>query len=122
MKEYKLSSDEQKYLMSVIINTKNQFIRKQEKRDSIIKFESIEEHNNLSNDTSFENIENRFFINELLRISKPYLSIKEFHILSKTMQNIDDFKEFKSYLRKNQRYDYIILSHVLKKIGGIFNE
>lgn len=122
MKEYKLSSDEQKYLMSVIINTKNQFIRKQEKRDSIIKFESIEEHNNLSNDTSFENIENRFFINELLRISKPYLSIKEFHILSKTMQNIDDFKEFKSYLRKNQRYDYIILSQVLKKIGGIFNE
>ena len=42
--------------------------------------------------------------------------------LSKTMQNIDDFKEFKSYLRKNQRYDYIILSQVLKKIGGIFNE
>ena len=122
MKEYKLSYEEQSYLMSVVINTKNDYLRKQYKRNSIVKFESIDLYPELSTYSEIEQIENKFYKDELIRIAKPYLTRKEMNILKKAIENAENFKEFKRTLKKNKNYEYKILSKVLKKIGGIINE
>ena len=121
MKEYKMSIDEQNYLMTVVINTRNDYLRKIEKRESIAKFENIDDYQNFSSEDYFDELEDEFFTNEILRISKPYLKTREFNILKDALYNLKNIKEFKIYLRENKRYDYLILLKVFKKIGGIFN-
>lgn len=66
--------------------------------------------------------EKQFYIDELLRIAKPYLTRKEFNVLKKAVANVENFDDFKRDLFKNKNYEYKILSRVLKKIGGLFNE
>lgn len=121
MKEYKLNENEYRYLVSIIANTKRKYFTKEFRRNSIAKFESLDNISDLEAYSDIEAIENKFYIDELLRIAKPYLTRKELNILKKAFANIDNFKEFKHYLKINQNYEYKILSKVLKKIGGIIN-
>lgn len=122
MKEYSLSSEERSYLMSVVINTKNEYLRKYCRRKNLLKIESIDCVPEIATYSDIEEVENKFYMDELLRIAKPYLTRKEMNVLKKAIENRDNFKEFKSYLKKHENYEYKILSKVLKKIGGIINE
>ena len=121
MKEYKLNESEQNYLITIVANTKRKYFIKEFRRNSIAKFESLDELQNIEDYSEMERIENKFYMDELLRFAKPYLTRKEFNILKKAIENADNFKEFKSYLKKHQNYEYKILSKVLKKIGGLIN-
>lgn len=85
-------------------------------------FESIDSISDIPTYSDIESIENQFYIDELLRIAKPYLTRKEFNVLKKAVANVENFDDFKRDLFKNKNYEYKILSRVLKKIGGLFNE
>ena len=122
MKEYKLNDNERKVLITTIINTKRSYFSKLLRRKDIAQFESIESITDIPTYSDMEAIENQFYMDELLRIAKPYLTRKEFNVLKNAVANAENFDEFKSDLFKNRNYEYKILSRVLKKIGGIFNE
>lgn len=122
MKEYKLNDNERKVLITTIMNTKRSYFSKILRRKDIVQFESIETIADIPTYSDIEDIENKFYMDELLRIAKPYLTRKEFNVLKKAVANAEDFDEFKRNLFKNQNYEYKILSRVLKKIGGLFNE
>lgn len=122
MKEYKLNDNERKVLITTIINTKRSYFSKLLRRKDIAQFESIESITDIPTYSDMEAIENQFYMDELLRIAKPYLTIKEFNVLKNAVANAENFDEFKSDLFKNRNYEYKILSRVLKKIGGLFNE
>lgn len=121
MKEYKLNENEHNYLISIVANTKRKYFTKEFRRNEIAKFESLDNFQELETYSEMDQIENKFYMDELLRIAKPYLTRKEMNTLKKAIDNADNFKEFKSYLKKHQNYEYKILSKVLKKIGGIIN-
>lgn len=121
MKEYKLNENEHNYLISIVANTKRKYFTKEFRRNEIAKFESLDNFQELETYSEMDQIENKFYMDELLRIAKPYLTIREMNTLKKAIDNADNFKEFKSYLKKHQNYEYKILSKVLKKIGGIIN-
>ena len=121
MKEYKLNENEHNYLISIVANTKRKYFTKEFRRNEIAKFESLDNFQELETYSEMDQIENKFYMDELLRIAKPYLTRREMHTLKKAIDNADNFKEFKSYLKKHQNYEYKILSKVLKKIGGIIN-
>ena len=122
MKEYKLNDNERKVLITTIMNTKRSYFLKILRRKDIAQFESIETIADIPTYSDIETIENKFYMDELLRITKPYLTRKEFNVLKKAVANAENFDEFKRDLFKNQNYEYKILSRVLKKIGGLFNE
>lgn len=122
MKEYKLNDNERKVLITTIINTKRSYFSKLLRRKDIAQFESIESIKDIPTYSDMEAIENQFYMDELLRIAKPYLTRKEFNVLKNAVANAENFDEFKSDLFKNRNYEYKILSRVLKKIGGLFNE
>ena len=122
MKEYKLNDNERKVLITTIINTKRSYFSKLLRRKYIAQFESIESITDIPTYSDMEAIENQFYMDELLRIAKPYLTRKEFNVLKNAVANAENFDEFKSDLFKNRNYEYKILSRVLKKIGGLFNE
>ncbi len=122
MKEYKLNDNERKVLITTIMNTKRSYFLKILRRKDIAQFESIETIADIPTYSDIETIENKFYMDELLRIAKPYLTRKEFNVLKKAVANAENFDEFKRDLFKNQNYEYKILSRVLKKIGGLFNE
>ena len=122
MKEYKLNDNERKVLITTIINTKRSYFSKLLRRKDIAQFESIESITDIPTYSDMEAIENQFYMDELLRIAKPYLTRKEFNVLKNAVANAENFDEFKSDLFKNRNYEYKILSRVLKKIGGLFNE
>ena len=122
MKEYKLNDNERKVLITTIINTKRSYFSKLLRRKDIAQFESIESITDMPTYSDMEAIENQFYMDELLRIAKPYLTIKEFNVLKNAVANAENFDELKSDLFKNRNYEYKILSRVLKKIGGLFNE
>ena len=122
MKEYKLNDNERKVLITTIINTKRSYFSKLLRRKDIAQFESIESITDIPTYSDIEAIENQFYMDELLRIAKPYLTRKEFNVLKNAVANAENFDEFKSDLFKNRNYEYKILSRVLKKIGGLFNE
>lgn len=122
MKEYKLNDNERKVLITTIMNTKRSYFSKILRRKDIAQFESIETIADIPTYSDIEDIENKFYMDELLRIAKPYLTRKEFNVLKKAVANAENFDEFKRNLFKNQNYEYKILSRVLKKIGGLFNE
>ena len=122
MKEYKLNDNERKVLITTIINTKRSYFSKLLRRKDIAQFESIESITDIPTYSDMEAIENQFYMDELLRIAKPYLTRKEFNVLKDAVANAENFDEFKSDLFKNRNYEYKILSRVLKKIGGLFNE
>ena len=122
MKEYKLNDNERKVLITTIINTKRSYFSKLLRRKDIAQFESIESITDIPTYSDMEAIENQFYMDELLRIAKPYLTRKEFNVLKNAVANAENFDKFKSDLFKNRNYEYKILSRVLKKIGGIFNE
>ena len=122
MKEYKLNDNERKVLITTIINTKRSYFSKLLRRKDIAQFESIESITDIPTYSDMEAIENQFYMDELLRIAKPYLTRKEFNVLKKAVANDENFDKFKSDLFKNRNYEYKILSRVLKKIGGLFNE
>lgn len=121
MKEYKLNENEHNYLITIVANTKRKYFTKEFRRNSIAKFESLDELQNIEDCSEIEKLENKFYMDELLRFAKPYLTRREFNILKKAIENADNFKEFKSYLKKHQNYEYKILSKVIKKIGGLIN-
>lgn len=121
MKEYKLNENEHNYLISIVANTKRKYFTKEFRRSEIAKFESLDNFQELETYSEMDQIENKFYMDELLRIAKPYLTRREMNALKKAIDNVDNFKEFKSYLKKHQNYEYKILSKVLKKIGGIVN-
>ena len=121
MKEYKLNKNEHNYLISIVANTKRKYFTKEFRRNEIAKFESLDNFQELETYSEMDQIENKFYMDELLRIAKPYLTRREMNTLKKAIDNADNFKEFKSYLKKHQNYEYKILSKVLKKIGGIIN-
>lgn len=121
MKEYKLNENEHNYLISIVANTKKKYFTKEFRRNEIAKFESLDNFQELETYSEMDQIENKFYMDELLRIAKPYLTRREMNTLKKAIDNADNFKEFKSYLKKHQNYEYKILSKVLKKIGGIIN-
>ena len=120
--EYKLNDNERKVLITTIINTKRSYFSKLLRRKDIAQFESIESITDIPTYSDMEAIENQFYMDELLRIAKPYLTRKEFNVLKNAVANAENFDEFKSDLYKNRNYEYKILSRVLKKIGGLFNE
>ena len=122
MKEYKLNDNERKVLITTIINTKRSYFSKLLRRKDIVQFESIESITDIPTYSDMEAIENQFYMDELLRIAKPYLTRKEFNVLKNAVANAENFDKFKSDLFKNRNYEYKILSRVLKKIGGLFNE
>lgn len=122
MKEYKLNDNERKVLITTIINTKRSYFSKLLRRKDIAQFESIESITDIPTYSDMEAIENQFYMDELLRIAKPFLTRKEFNVLKNAVANAENFDEFKSDLFKNRNYEYKILSRVLKKIGGLFNE
>lgn len=122
MKEYKLNDNEYSYLLTIIMNTKRKYFTKEFRRNEIAKFESIDSIQEIETYSDMEAVENKFFMDELLRIAKPYLTRKEMNLLKKAIANADNFKEFKKDLKKNKNYEYKILSKVLKKIGGLINE
>lgn len=122
MKEYKLNDNERKVLITTIINTKRSYFSKLLRRKDIVQFESIESITDIPTYSDMEAIENQFYMDELLRIAKPYLTRKEFNVLKNAVANAENFDKFKSNLFKNRNYEYKILSRVLKKIGGLFNE
>lgn len=122
MKEYKLNDNEYSYLLTIIMNTKRKYFTKEFRRNEIAKFESIDSIQEIETYSDMEAVENKFFMDELLRIAKPYLTRKEMNVLKKAIDNADNFKEFKKDLKKNKNYEYKILSKVLKKIGGLINE
>lgn len=122
MKEYKLNDNERKVLITTIINTKRSYFSKLLRRKNIAQFESIESITDIPTYSDMEAIENQFYMDELLRIAKPYLTRKEFNVLKNAVANAENFDKFKSDLFKNRNYEYKILSRVLKKIGGLFNE
>lgn len=122
MKEYKLNDNERKVLITTIMNIKRSYFLKILRRKDIAQFESIETIADIPTYSDIETIENKFYMDELLRITKPYLTRKEFNVLKKAVANAENFDEFKRDLFKNQNYEYKILSRVLKKIGGLFNE
>lgn len=122
MKEYKLNDNERKVLITTIINTKRSYFYKLLRRKDIAQFESIESITDIPTYSDMEAIENQFYMDELLRIAKPYLTRKEFNVLKNAVANAENFDKFKSDLFKNRNYEYKILSRVLKKIGGLFNE
>lgn len=122
MKEYKLNDNERKVLITTIINTKRSYFSKLLRRKDIAQFESIESITDIPTYSDMEAIENQFYMDELLRIAKPYLTRKEFNVLKNAVANAENFDKFKSDLFKNRNYEYKILSRVLKKIGGLFNE
>lgn len=122
MKEYKLNDNERKVLITTIINTKRSYFSKLLRRKDIAQFESIESITDIPTYSDMEAIENQFYMDELLRIAKPYLTRKEFNVLKNAVANAENFDEFKSDLFKNRNYEYKILSRVLNKIGGLFNE
>lgn len=122
MKEYKLNDNERKVLITTIINTKRSYFSKLLRRKDIAQFESIESITDIPTYSDIEAIENQFYMDELLRIAKPYLTRKEFNVLKNAVANAENFDKFKSDLFKNRNYEYKILSRVLKKIGGLFNE
>lgn len=122
MKEYKLNDNERKVLITTIINTKRSYFSKLLRRKDIAQFESIESITDIPTYSDMEAIENQFYMDELLRIAKPYLTRKEFNVLKNAVANAENFDKFKSNLFKNRNYEYKILSRVLKKIGGLFNE
>ena len=122
MKEYKLNDNERKVLITTIINTKRSYFSKLLRRKDIAQFESIESITDIPTYSDMEAIENQFYMDELLRIAKPYLTRNEFNVLKNAVANAENFDEFKSDLFKNRNYEYKILSRVLKKIGGLFNE
>lgn len=121
MKEYKLNENEHNYLISIVANTKRKYFTKEFRRNEIAKFESLDNFQELETYSEMDQIENKFYMDELLRIAKPYLTRREMNTLKKAIDNADNFKEFKSYLKKHENYEYKILSKVLKKIGGIIN-
>lgn len=121
MKEYKLNKNEYNYLISIVANTKRKYFTKEFRRNSIAKFESLDNIQEIETYSDMEAVENRFYMDELLRIAKPYLTRKEVNILKKAIENADNFAEFKRTLYKNNNYDYKILSKVIKKIGGLLN-
>ncbi len=122
MKEYKLNDNEYSYLLTIIMNTKRKYFTKEFRRNEIAKFESIDSIQEIETYSDMEAVENKFFMDELLRIAKPYLTRKEMNVLKKAIDNAYNFKEFKKDLKKNKNYEYKILSKVLKKIGGLINE
>ena len=122
MKEYILNENERKVLITTIMNTKRSYFSKLLRRKDIAKFESIDSISDIPTYSDIESIENQFYIDELLRIAKPYLTRKEFNVLKKAVANVENFDDFKRDLFKNKNYEYKILSKVLKKIGGLFNE
>lgn len=122
MKEYKLNDNERKVLITTIINTKRSYFSKLLRRKDIAQFKSIESITDIPTYSDMEAIENQFYMDELLRIAKPYLTRKEFNVLKNAVANAENFDKFKSDLFKNRNYEYKILSRVLKKIGGLFNE
>lgn len=122
MKEYKLNDNEYSYLLTIIMNTKRKYFTKEFRRNEIAKFESIDSIQEIETYSDMEAVENKFFMDELLRIAKPYLTRKEMNVLKKAIDNANNFKEFKKDLKKNKNYEYKILSKVLKKIGGLINE
>lgn len=121
MKEYKLNKNEYNYLISIVANTKRKYFTKEFRRNSIAKFESLDNIQEIETYSDMEAVENQFYMDELLRIAKPYLPRKEVNILKKAIENADNFAEFKRTLYKNNNYDYKILSKVIKKIGGLLN-
>lgn len=122
MKNYKLNESECRYILTIIMNIKKKYFIKEFKRNAIIKFESIDSIRETEIYSDIEIIENRFILDELLRIAKPYLTKKELNILKRAIENADNFKEFRKDLKKNKSYEYKILSKVLKKIGGLISE
>lgn len=125
MKEYILNENERKVLITTIMNTKRSYFSKLLRRKDIAKFESIDSISDIPTYSDIESIENQFYIDELLRIAKPYLTRKEFNVLKKAVANVENFDNFDNFKRdlfKNKNYEYKILSRVLKKIGGLFNE
>lgn len=121
MKEYKLNGSEYNYLISIVVNTKRKYFTKEFRRNAIAKFESLDNIQEIETYSDMEAIENQFYMDELLRIAKPYLTRKEVNILKKAIENADNFAEFKRNLYKNNNYEYKILSKVIKKIGGLLN-
>lgn len=121
MKEYKLNENEYNYLISIVANTKRKYFTKEFRRNSIAKFESLDNIQEIETYSDMEAVENQFYMDELLRIAKPYLTRKEVNILKKAIENADNFAEFKRNLYKNNNYEYKILSKVIKKIGGLLN-
>lgn len=122
MKEYKLNENEQNYLITIVANTKRKYFTKKFRRNAIAKFEPLDNIQGLETYSELEKVEDKFYMDELLRIAKPYLTRREMNTLKKTIENADNFREFKSYLKQHQNYEYKILSKVLKKIGGIIND
>ncbi len=120
MKNYKLNEHESRYLLSIIMNIKKRYFIKEFKRNSIIKIESIDSIKELESYSDIETIENKFFMEELFRIAKPYLTRKELNVLKRAIENADNFKDFRKDLKKNKSYEYKILSKVLKKVGGAY--
>lgn len=122
MKDYKLNEIECRYILTIIMNIKKKYFIKEFKRNAIVKFESIDSIRETEIYSDIEIIEDRFILDELLRIAKPYLTKKELNILKRAIENADNFKEFRKDLKKNKSYEYKILSKVLKKIGGLISE
>ena len=90
MKEYKLNDNERKVLITTIINTKRSYFSKLLRRKDIAQFESIESITDIPTYSDMEAIENQFYMDELLRIAKPYLTRKEFNVLKNAVANAEN--------------------------------
>lgn len=87
MKEYKLNENEHNYLISIVANTKRKYFTKEFRRNEIAKFESLDNFQELETYSEMDQIENKFYMDELLRIAKPYLTRREMNTLKKAIDN-----------------------------------
>lgn len=117
-KIYFINNDERNVLLKIMRDTKNEYLRKNIRRDNIAKIESIEDVE-ISDVIHLEEI---FYKQEIIRFAEPYLKTKEFELFKKAIYNSENIYEFKRFLRNSNRYDYYLLLKVLKKIGGLFYE
>ena len=116
--KYFINNNEKNMLIKIILDTKSEYIRKQERRNRIVQFSDID-------DIEIQDmiqLEDLFYKQELIRFAEPYLKAKEFELFKSAVYNAENIEQFKRFLFKNRNYDYKILKKVLKKIGGIFNE